>query len=188
KGAKLIITTQTTTTMLEDVVNKFPGAELIRVQNVPGSVANTIRIRRADFGGSDTGKVRFPEYAYFSDTTLATLKLLEIIARKKKTMTQLLAEVPQTTKRYEEIACDARTLKNFHGILEENLRDLKTIDTLIGIKIFFGPKLGWVHVIPSFSEQKIILCGETVNPAKARELFKTIEYVIEGKLTKPPVD
>ncbi len=188
KGAKLIITTQTTTTMLEDLVKKFPEAQLIRVQNIPGAVANTIRIRRADFGGSDTGKVRFPEYAFFSDTTLATLKLLEIIAIKKKTITELLTDVPQTIKIQDEIPCNDEIFSNFHEILEKNLSELKIIDTLIGIKIFFGSNIGWVHVIPSFDEKKLVLIGEVTNPAKAPELFKTIEYVLEGKLTKPALD
>ena len=185
KGSTRIITTQTTTTILEQVIEDFPDAKLIRVPNMPGSVANAIRIRRADFGGSDTGKVRFPDYAFFSDTALATLKLLEIITQSGQTLTDLLAEIPKTIKSHYEISTSAEKFSNFHQILETNLANLKIIDTLIGLKIFFGTDLGWIHIIPSFHENKLLLSGEISNPNKGPELFKTIEYALEGKITKP---
>ncbi len=185
KGSKIFVTTETTTKVLEDIINKIPDAQLIRVKNIPGNVANTVRVRRAHFGGSDTGKYRFPEYAFFSDTALTTLKLLEIIAKSGKTLTEVLADVPQTIKTYYEITPPPEIYKHFHEIIEDNLPGLKIIDTLIGLKIFFGPELGWIHIIPSFHEPKLLLSGEIANPAKGPELFKTIEYALEGKLTKP---
>lgn len=185
KGAKTFITTETTSKILETIISEIPNAQLIRVKNLPGEVANTIRLRRADFGGSDTGKYRFPEYAYFSDTTLATLKLLEIIAKSGKTLTQLLADAPHTIKSHYEISVDLDIYTRFSEILENNLRDLKIINTMIGAKIFFGPDLGWIHVVPSFHETKLILNGEIINPSKGPELFKMIEYALEGKLIQP---
>jgi phosphomannomutase/phosphoglucomutase len=185
KGAKIFITTETTTAILEQVISNVPDAKLIRVKNIPGTVATAMRMHQAHFGGSDTGKLRFPEYALFSDTALVTLKLLEIIAKSKKTLTDLLATVPQTIKTEYELALPEKIFLDFHEILEDNLGDMKVIDTLIGVKVFFGPELGWIHVIPSFHENKLLLRGEIVNPAKATELFKTIEYALEGKLTKP---
>lgn len=185
KGSKIFITTETTTRILEELIADVPEAQLIRVKNNPGEVANAIRIRRANFGGSDTGKFRFPEYAFFSDTVLATLKLLEIISKSGLNLTKILSEVPQTIKEHYEIAPIKEVFDNFHQILEENLGDLKIIDTLIGLKIFFSPEMGWIHIIPSFHEQKLLLTGEFTNPAKAQELFKTIEYALEGKITKP---
>ncbi len=185
KGAKLIVTTETTTMILEEVIQEIPDAKLIRVKNIPGSVANTIRIRQADFGGSDTGKIRFPEYAFFSDTALTALKLLEIITKSGEPLSQLVANVPQTIKSRFEISVSKEQFEKFHEILETNLGDLKTIDTLIGLKIFFGPELGWIHVIPSFNETKLLLSGEIKTPAKTPELFKTIEYALEGKLKQP---
>ena len=185
KGAKIFITTETTTTILEEIIDDVPNGKLVRVKNIPGQVAGTIRTRRADFGGSDTGKLRFPEYAFFSDTALATLKLLEIITKSGKTLTELLADVPQTIKSHDEISTSEEKFQKFHEILEKNLSDLKIIDTMIGLKIFFGPELGWIHVVPSFHENKLLLSGEIKNPAKGPELFKTIGYALEGKLKQP---
>ncbi|MHA1266010.1 MAG: hypothetical protein ACTSRS_12330 [Candidatus Helarchaeota archaeon] len=185
KGAKTFITTETTTKILEELINEVPNGKLIRVKNIPGEVANAIRIQRADFGGSDTGKLRFPEYAFFSDTTLAMLKLLEIIVKSGRPLTELLAEIPQTIKIYHEIPTSPERYKRFHQILETNLSDLKVIDTMIGLKIFFGPEIGWIHIVPSFHENKLLLTGEIVNPTKASELFKTVEYALEDKLKKP---
>lgn len=185
KEASIVVTTKTTTTILEQIIGKVPGAQLIRVKNIPGSVSNSIRIKRAHFGGSDVGKFRFPEYASFSDTALATLKLLELIAKSGKNLTELLAVVPQTEKTLYEISTSPENFGNFHEILETNLSDLKIIDTLIGLKIFFGSDIGWIHIIPSFTENKFLLSAETTSPAKASELFKTVEYALEGKLTKP---
>ncbi len=185
KGSKIFITTQTTTTILEQAIQEHPDTQLIRVPNIPGSVANAIRLHRADFGGSDTGKVRFPDYAFFSDTALATLKLLEMITKNDQSITNLLTNVPKTIKAHYVIPTSQDIFENFHQILETNLGDLKIIDTLIGLKIFFGSDLGWIHIIPSFHENTLLLSGEMTNPAKGPELFKTIEYALEGKLTKP---
>ncbi|NVM55895.1 MAG: hypothetical protein HWN66_19500 [Candidatus Helarchaeota archaeon] len=185
KKASVFITTETTTKILEQIIGEVPGAKLIRVKNIPGQVANTVRVRRAHFGGSDTGKLRFPEYAFFSDTALATLKLLEVIVKSGKTLTELLADTPQIKKSQYEISTSNEKMTNFHEIIERNLSDLKVIDTLIGLKIFFGSDLGWIHIVPSFDENKLLLSGEFSKPAKGPELFKTVEYALEGKLTKP---
>ena len=185
KSARIFVTTETTTTILEKLISEYPDKELIRVKNIPGTVANTMRIRRADFGGSDTGKYRFPEYAYFSDTALATLKLLEMIAKSGHSLTELLSDVPQSIKTQHELTVPHDLLDNFNEVLEKNLGHLKVIDTIIGLKIFFGPESGWIEVLPSFHENKLILRGEIVNPVKGPEMFKTIEYALEGKITSP---
>ena len=185
KNAKIFVTTETTTTILEKLIGEYPDTELIRVKNIPGTVANTMKIRRADFGGSDTGKYRFPEYAYFSDTTLAVLKLLEMIAKSGHTLTELLSEIPQTIKSQYEFAVEDEIFDNFYELIEQNLSNLKVIDTIIGLKIFFGPEMGWIEVLPSFYEKKLILRGEIVDPANAPDMFKTIEDALEGKVTSP---
>ncbi|HUX98537.1 MAG TPA: hypothetical protein VMV49_03230 [Candidatus Deferrimicrobium sp.] len=185
KGSTIFITTMTTTTALEQIIEKVPDAKLTRVQNNPGMVANAIQIHRAHFGGSDTGKYRFPEYAFFSDTALAILKMLELIAKSGKTLTDLLADVPQAITSRSEIIVSDEILTNFHEILETNLGNLKIIDTLIGLKLYFGAEYGWIHVRPSLDEKKLLLTGEIVNPDKGPEMFKTIEYALEGKITQP---
>ncbi|MFX1296174.1 MAG: hypothetical protein ACFFD2_15155 [Promethearchaeota archaeon] len=187
KDDKIFVTTMTTTKILEPVINEVPDAKLIRVKNLPGEVANTIRIRRADFGGSDTGKFRFPMYAFFSDTALATLKLLEIIVKSGEFLSELLTAVPQTIKSQFEIPVSKENLTHFQEILNANLNNLKVIDTLIGLKVFFGPDRGWIHVIPSFQENKLLLNGEIVNSTKSSELFKIIQYALKGKMTSPLV-
>ncbi|MDD1777838.1 MAG: hypothetical protein LUQ65_06665 [Candidatus Helarchaeota archaeon] len=185
KNARVFVTTETTTTLLEKLISEYPDRELIRVKNIPGTVANTMRIRRADFGGSDTGKYRFPEYAYFSDTALATLKLLEMIAKSGHSLTELLREIPPSTMTQHELTVSPELLDNFNEVLERSLGNLKVIDTIIGLKIFFGSESGWIEVLPSFHEKKLILRGEIVNPAKSAEMFKTIEYALEGKIKSP---
>ena len=127
----------------------------------------------------------YPGGAILTAWAAALVKLLEIITQSGQTLTDLLAEIPKTIKSHYEISTSAEKFSNFHQILETNLANLKIIDTLIGLKIFFGTDLGWIHIIPSFHENKLLLSGEISNPNKGPELFKTIEYALEGKITKP---
>ncbi len=176
-----IITTESTTNIIDELVNKVNGV-VKRVENKPGAVSSILRFERFDFGGSDSGKYRFPEYAPFSDTILTTLKILDLIVRKNLKLSELIQRVPKSIKIFKEITVDGEIMQSFSLKIMKNLgeyiQDYKIIDDLIGNKIFLGPDKGFVKILPHISKNLLILSAETNDKNYIQEIFKIIEEIL----------
>ncbi|MHA1385975.1 MAG: hypothetical protein ACTSR3_19655 [Candidatus Helarchaeota archaeon] len=184
KVAKLqnrIITTESTTKIIDELVEKENGV-VKRVENRPGAISSMLRFERYDFGGSDSGKYRFPEYAPFSDTVLTTLKILELIVKRSLKLSELIQRVPKSIKSYKEISVDEEILQGFSLKITKNLgnyiNDFKIIDTLIGLKIFLGSERGYVTVNPHISQNLLLISAESNNKKYTDEIFRIIEEIV----------
>ena len=176
-----IITTESTTKIIDKLIKEVDG-EVKRVENTPGAVSSVLRFERYDFGGSDSGKYRFPEYAPFSDTVLTTLKILETIVSKNLKLSELIQRVPKSIKVYKEISVDETILQGFaikiRNNLSNHLQDYKLIDTLIGIKIFLGPDKGYITVNPNLGQNLLLMSAETEDKKECQNLFSILEEII----------
>ena len=181
EDVKVFVTTESTTKMIDDVVKKVGGV-VKRVFNEPGAVSSTIRNSRASFGGSDSGKYRFPEYAPFSDTILTTLKICEFIVKNKLKLSEIIQRLPKRIKLYDQIPVDEKLIHNFQHKIEENISkfipEYNMIDTLIGIKIFFGLKKGWISINPRLHENILTFSAESEDENFIKNTIKILKVIL----------
>ena len=173
------ITSQTTTKMLDHLSKEYK-VKLIRVNNIPGEISENIRLKMANLGVSDSGKVRFPIYAPFTDITLVILKLSEMIARTGEKFSDLISQCPQSTQIQEDLLVKPEIFYNYHVYLNK-LKDkvVRIIDTLYGAKIFFGKDKGFISINPHLYFDKLRLSAELDKECDIKELFDLIKNVLK---------
>jgi phosphomannomutase len=180
---KKVIATESTTKIIDEMLKKVSGS-VTRVENKPGSVSSLLKFGRYDFGASDSGKYRFPEYAPFSDTVLTTLKILELVVKKNLKISELIQRVPKSIKIYKELSVEREILEKFplkiSQNLEENVENYKLIYTLIGIKIFLGVDKGWININPHLDQNLLLLSAESKDKKYIQEIFGILEDIILG--------
>jgi len=176
-----VITSRSTTKMLDTLAEEH-NVKLIRVDNIPGEISNAIRLNMANLGVSDGGKIRFPIYAPFTDVILVSLKLAEIIAKSGEKLSNLIANCPQTIKQQEDLVVPPEVFYNFRACLNKIADKVeKIIDTLFGVKIFFGDDIGFINVIPQLYFDRLRLIAELNKNVDAQKLFDMIKGALKIK-------
>ncbi|MBD3228467.1 MAG: hypothetical protein GF329_09785 [Candidatus Lokiarchaeota archaeon] len=174
-----IITSQTTTRLLEELAKEYE-VNLIRVDNIPGEISTKIRLKMANLGISDGGKIRFPVYAPFTDIILVALKLCEIIGRTNDNLSNLISQCPQSIKMQEDLTVKPNIFYNYNLHLQKIEDEIvKFVDTLFGVKIFFGKDKGFVNVIPQLYFDRLRLSAELNEACDASELFNIIKDALK---------
>ncbi|NHI91919.1 MAG: hypothetical protein EAX96_05410 [Candidatus Lokiarchaeota archaeon] len=178
---KIIITTESTTKTIDEIVKKAGGV-VRRVLNEPGAISSSIRSSRASFGGSDSGKYRFPEYAPFSDTILTTLKICEYMVKHKLKLSEIIQKIPKKNRFQDQIPVNEELIQKFQFKIEENISkymsEYNVIDTLIGIKIFFGIDKGWININPRLNENILTFSAESDDETFIKNAIKTIKEIL----------
>jgi len=170
-----VITSQTTTQMLDRLAIEY-NVKLIRVENIPGQISSNIILKMANLGVSDSGKIRFPIYAPFTDIILVTLKLSELIAKTGEKLSHLISQCPQTIKMQEDFVVDSDIFYNYHVYLNKiEDKTEKIIDTLFGVKIFFGKDIGFATLVPQLYFDRLRISAELNKREYAQEIFDLIK-------------
>lgn len=150
-GGGTIVTTVATSQAIYDIAEEYNG-EVIATAVGDLLVARKLKDTNGLFGGEENGGLIFPNFVYGRDAALTVAKILEIIAKEKKTLSQLVSELPTyySAKMKTECADDLKE-KIMSKIAAEvkETTDYK-LDTTDGVKIFKDG--GWVIIRPSGTE------------------------------------
>lgn len=163
KGGGTVVTPVSTSSCVEDVVNRV-GGKMVYTKVGSPIVARRMMEENAVFGGEENGGLIFPEHQYCRDGAMTMAKVLEIVAKEGK-LSQLMTHMPS-------YALDKRKLECRNGIKEKVMEDLLVCfkdmrtDATDGVKVFF--KNGWALVRPSGTEPifRIYSEGRTGEAAK----------------------
>ncbi len=176
----IVVTTIASSLALRDVVEDNNGKIIYTKVGSP-IVARKMMETHAIFGGEENGGLIFPEHQYCRDGAMAAAKVMEIIAREEKTLSELTAELPQYHLYKTKVQCHNEKMG---AVLEEYARRMegKKIDDTDGIKILMEG--AWVLVRPSGTEPIYRIFAEAEEPEKAKKLAeenrKMIEDIIEA--------
>lgn len=146
-----IVTTVATSQAIYDIAEEYNG-EVIATAVGDLLVARKLKDTDGLFGGEENGGLIFPEFVYGRDAALTVAKLLEIIAKEKKTLSQLVSELPvyYSAKMKTECADDLKE-EVMNSIADEVKKTTDyELDTTDGVKIFKDG--GWVIIRPSGTE------------------------------------
>lgn len=141
-------------------------------------IKSKIKEENALFAGEMSGHMFFADRYYgFDDAIYAALRLVEILSKSKKTLSQLLSDVPSTFST-PEIRIDCPDEKKFDVVKSVSSYFKSRYSTLDidGIRIEFSE--GWGLVRASNTQPALVLRFE----ANTLENLQKIRSQIEGKL------
>jgi phosphomannomutase/phosphoglucomutase len=172
-----------TSQLIEWICNAHNGRITYTKVGPPHIVSDLKRVK-ALFGMEETGKNIWPETILYGDWTLATLKMLEIMAKEQKSLLELVQEFPRFYMKKETFRCP-ETLKN--AVMMNALEDWKKreeeaeVVTIDGAKIIY-PDGSWMLLRPSGTEPVFRVYVESQDFTRVKELMKVGSDLIRGSL------
>ncbi len=184
KNAKIIGDVKCSQILFDEIEKN--GGKPIMWKTGHSFIKNKLKIEKAAVAGEMSGHIFFADRYYgYDDAIYASLRLVELIVKSKKSLTELLSDLPKTYVT-EEIRIDCPEEKKFKvpEILKEKIlidKDLKSeikdIITIDGIRIIF--KHGWGLVRASNTQPVLVLRFEGYTPEK-RDFYRSkIEKLLE---------
>ncbi len=171
----IVVTPISSSSCIEDVV-KENGGKVEYTQVGSPIVARKMIETKAIFGGEENGGLIFPKHQYCRDAAMAAAKILEIIAKKGKKISELISEIPKYELRKIKTYCANEKKDEVIKKLIEKMKD-KKIETMDGIKIFFDE--GWVLIRPSGTEPMYRIFAETKEKEAAERLVNEHKKIVE---------
>jgi mannose-1-phosphate guanylyltransferase/phosphomannomutase len=164
----------TATSQVEAVAE---GLEIIRTHaSLPG-LTQAATEEGMVFAGATGGGYVFPEFLPAYDSTASLCKLLELLARVGRPVSELVAELPQPTLVHREIQCPWALKGTVMRLLNERYAN-GHVDLLDGIKVF--EERGWVQVLPDPDEPVVHLYAEGQTAEQTAELELELESYLES--------
>lgn len=161
-----IVTTVATSNAIADIALQNNG-EIILTRVGDLVVARKLQEVDGLFGGEENGGLIFPDFVYGRDSGLATAMLLEILAKTKKPLSELISELPTYFSEKRKVQCpDDKKSIVAEGILKDTT-DYE-VNTTDGVKVITDE--GWVIIRPSGTEPIYRCFSEAKTPEKAAEL------------------
>jgi phosphomannomutase len=170
KNPSPVATNLSTSMMVEDVARSY-GVPVIRTKIGEANVVEAIIKNKCNIGGEGNGGVIFPEVSIVRDGPVGMALILELMAKRGKTLMQLASEWPHYPIIKEKISCENKDPESIIKNLTDIFADEK-IDTQDGLKIIRDE--GWVHIRPSNTEPIIRCYAEAKTEAGARKLIDMV--------------
>ena len=166
-----IVTTVATSQAIYDIADEFNG-NVIATAVGDLLVARKLKDEDGLFGGEENGGLIFPDFVYGRDAVMTVAKILEIIAKEKKSLSTLVKELPVYYASKMKIEC-ADDEKEF--VMTSIADEIKTttdfdLDLTDGVKIL--KEDGWVIIRPSGTEPIFRCFAESDSQEKADEMTK----------------
>jgi phosphomannomutase/phosphoglucomutase len=177
----LVVTAVSSSSCVEDTVKKY-GGEVEYTKVGSPIIARVMKKKKGIFGGEENGGLIFPEFQYCRDGGMAAAKVLEIMAKNKKTLSELIASVPTYFLYKTKISCPEEKKENvLKRFVEEIKKEKYEMNLIDGVKVYMNK--GWMLVRPSGTEPIYRIFAESKNMEEAKNLAekgkKMIEKIIE---------
>lgn len=175
----VVVTPVTTSTCLEDVIRANNGRVIYTKVGSP-VVARVMMAQHAVFGGEENGGLIFPELQYCRDSAMTCAKLLEILAKEQRSLSDLIAEIPHYEMHKMKMSCPNEKKERVMNLIAEQMKgttDVVHIDRTDGVKLIL--KNGWVLMRPSGTEPIFRIYVETKNRQETQRLAAMYKGIVE---------
>ena len=164
-----VVTTVATSQAIYDIAEEYDG-EVIATAVGDLLVARKLKETDGLFGGEENGGLIFPDFVYGRDAVMTVAKILEIIAKEKKTLSQLVSELPVYYASKMKIECPDEEKEFVMSSIAEEIQETTDfeLDLTDGVKIL--KEDGWVIIRPSGTEPIFRCFAESDSQEKADEM------------------
>jgi len=176
----IAVTPVTSSSCFDDVVVENKGKVIHTAVGSP-IVARVMMENKSVFGGEENGGLIFPEMQYCRDSAMAIAKILEIMAREDKKLSELIEEIPKYEVYKTKMPCPHEKKEIvMKTILKQTKgdRNILKVDETDGIKLYV--KDGWVIMRPSGTEPIFRVYSESKNKNRAEELALAYKKLAEN--------
>ena len=161
---------------IEHIANEY-GSKVVYTRVGAPIIARKMIELNAIFGGEDNGGLIFPEMQFCRDGAMGMAKIIEIISKSGKKISDLLKELPEYYVKKGSVTVDKDKMKRIMEILKSQAKGDKIID-IDGIKIYEGNS--WVLVRPSGTEPIIRIYSESNEKNDAERIFNKYKNIVES--------
>jgi mannose-1-phosphate guanylyltransferase/phosphomannomutase len=182
KGSLLVPITETRA--VEQVVN---GSSR-RIERTQASLHALLSAATADgvlFAGASGGGYVFPDFLPAYDGLASTGKVLEILARTGKPLSELVSGLPLSTRVHEQAPCPWALKGTVMRLLIEALKSMKT-DHTDGIKVFEPD--GWVQLLPDPDEPVFHIYAEGATRQDSMRLEAKYRAMLDEIVSAQPAE
>ena len=164
-----IVTTVATSQAIYDVAEEYNG-KVIATAVGDLLVARKLKDEDGLFGGEENGGLIFPDFVYGRDAVMTVAKILEIVAKEKKPLSELVAELPVYYASKMKIECPDDEKEFVMSSIAEEIKTTTDfeLDLTDGVKIL--KEDGWMIIRPSGTEPIFRCFAESDSQSKADEM------------------
>ena len=175
----IVVTPVSTSSALEEVV-KSEGGDVIYTRVGSPIVARVMKKVNAVFGGEENGGLIFPEHQYCRDSAMTIAKMLELLGKEKRPLSEMISELPRYELIKIKLHCPNDKKDKVLSMIKERVKkesEVKKVDETDGVKIY--TEEGWVLVRPSGTEPIFRIFAESKDRDKAERLVEKYKELLE---------
>jgi len=182
-GGGVAVAPINSTQLLKWVCDRF-GGRIVYSRVGPPAIVSEMKRVKAVFGLEETGKYVWPKSLLYGDSALATLKMLEIISKRQKTLSQLVQEFPKFYSIKKAFHCPDRLKQK---VLTKSLEQWRKreekaeVVDIDGLK-FIYPDGSWMLLRPSGTEPVFRVYVESESSDQANQLAKLASSLVKKTL------
>jgi phosphomannomutase/phosphoglucomutase len=175
-GATFISEVKCSKTMYDDIEKH--GGRAIMWKTGHSLIKKKMKEEKAELAGEMSGHMFFADrYFGFDDATYASCRLLEILTKTGKKISELLSDVPQTFTT-PEIRVECPDDKKFAVVqkVTDFFREKYNVIDIDGVRVLFED--GWGLVRASNTQPALVLRFEAISEVRLSEIRNLIESVL----------
>lgn len=163
-----------TSRMIDDLA-KNAGAKVTRTEIGEINVSECIRKNQLYFGGEGNGGIIVPSVTPGRDSLLGIALILHLMAETKKTISELVLEIPKYHIVKEKIETETFDKNKVLKKIKETFKEA-VINDIDGVKADFTE--GWVHIRSSNTEPVVRIIAEAKSVKIAKNYIESIKKLI----------
>ncbi len=163
-----IVTNVSTSSLIDDLAARYHAA-LTRTRIGQKYIIERMRSIAGVLAGEGSGGAVFPDFLYGFDGIASMGIILQMLAKRQTTISDIVASFPQYAIKKDFIRCPVHL---FHPVLRRisEIFSDHAVDLTDGVKIFFDS--GWLHIRPSRNEPVIRVIAESRDAEDAENLLQ----------------
>jgi phosphoglucosamine mutase len=178
-----IVVTHVGASMNIDEVVEISGGSVVRTKVGDVHITQAIIEHGAIFGGEPVGAWVHPEIHLCPDGLLSAIKLIEVLEKEEKSISEFISEIPEYPTLRTKVDCPnnkkAGTMKSVSDLGNE-FGEVKEVSIVDGVRLRLDD--GWVLIRPSGTEPVIRITVEAYSKSRAEDLLKTSRKFVQKVL------